>query len=429
MEGRVSSILERWFISEPAIFRVLCTHSIEENLSLSCPIRSGQRRIEYNPSFFDKASTKALEQALMMEGIRILLRHPYTRRPDSCSLQAITIGSNITIGDNYPFPDFPVERPCNYGLPTGKHYEWYSRKIQEQLSNLSSAESFNDSEDSLKKPSHHTGDTDIVNGNVVSQDDNNSNEKTIQEERHSFDNSVHDANNSSLIIEHRAQSHKIDSAVSELWDEDEMASALIVQIIQNTKDWGSLTGGFSEYLQASIRAQISWRNILSGFRASIISSKRKLTRMRPSRRTGFDNMGSIHRFETRLLVAVDVSGSITTEDLQYFYSVINNAFRYGISAIDVIEFDVGITSVCSLKKVIKDVKVVGRGGTSFQEPIDYAHENAYDGLVILTDGYAKKPKIPDRMKCKIVWVCRDQSCYDENQQWMNKIGRTCIMEI
>lgn len=429
MNDQVSSILERWFISEPAIFRVLCTHDIIEVSSLSCPIRSGQRRIEYNPSFFDKTSSKALEQALMKEGVRILLRHPYARRPDSCCLQAITIGSDITIGDNYPFPDFKVERPSDYSLPGGKHYEWYSRKLQEQLSELNSHEPNNEFEESLSKVSNPADNAETTDSNGFFLGGNFNSEETIQKEEYTTVNSTNNIDTESLIFEHWARYHEIDTAVSELWDEDELTSALIVQIIQNTKDWGSLTGGFSEYLQASVKAQISWRNILSGFRASIISSKRKLTRMRPNRRTGFSNMGSIHRFETRLLVAVDVSGSITTEDLQYFYGVVNSAFRYGISAVDVIEFDVGITSVRSLKKVIKDVKVLGRGGTSFQEPIQYANDNEYDGLIILTDGYAKKPKIPDRMKCKIVWVCRDQSCYDDNQHWMNKIGRTCIMDI
>ena len=45
-------------------------------------------------------------------------------------------------------------------------------------------------------------------------------------------------------------------------------------------------------LQASTRSRINWRNVLSGFRASILSSVRKLTRMRPNRRTGFDKKTS-----------------------------------------------------------------------------------------------------------------------------------------
>ena len=73
--------------------------------------------------------------------------------------------------------------------------------------------------------------------------------------------------------------------------------------------------------------------------------------------------------------------------------------------------------------------LVGRGGTSFNEPIQYAHENRYDGLVMLTDGYAPEPLIPDGMKTKIVWVCRDRESYENAHQWMEKSGRVCIMEL
>ena len=170
-------------------------------------------------------------------------------------------------------------------------------------------------------------------------------------------------------------------------------------------------------------------NIFAGFRASIISSKRKLTRMKPNRRTGFDNMGSVRRFDTKLLVAVDVSGSVSTKSLQYFYGVINSAFRYGFESIDVIQFDCGIKAVHSLKNVVKDVAIVGRGGTSFQEPVDYAHENGYDGLIMLTDGYAPPPCIPEGFKTGILWVCENEECLEHHKSWMEKTGRTCVMQI
>lgn len=182
-------------------------------------------------------------------------------------------------------------------------------------------------------------------------------------------------------------------------------------------------------LKASTRARIDWRNVLSGFRASILSSERRLTRMRPNRRTGFDNMGSIRRFSTKLLVAVDVSGSISSQDLSYFYGVVNSAFRYGFTAVDVIQFDVGVRIVQSLRKVMREVAVLGRGGTSFQEPIQYAHDSGYDGLVILTDGYAPEPVIPENMRCKIVWVCSDSASYEHAHRWMEKSGRVCTMEL
>ena len=380
MRERIAHILERWFISEPALFQVLCTHSIEENVSMPCPVRSGARKVEYNPLFLKEMGDQALDQALRTEAIRILLKHPYQRKPDACSQQAIAVGSNLTIGDNYKLGNINIERPEDFELPTGREYEWYSRRIQEMLP----------PEDGDGGSGSETGDD--RSDKLAADADKN-------------------------------------SALSELWDEDEMTVAMINGLIESTKDWGTLAGNFAEKLKASTKAKINWRNVLSGFRASILSTERRLTRMRPNRRTGFENMGSIRRFDTRVLVAVDVSGSISSADLSYFYGVINSAFRYGFSAVDVIQFDAGVRVVQSLKKVIRDVAVLGRGGTSFKEPIQYAHENGYDGLVILTDGYAPEPILPDNMHCKIVWVCNNKESYEHSHRWMEKSGRVCTMEL
>ena len=391
MRERITRILERWFISEPALFQVLCTHSIEENASMPCPVRSGARKVEYNPDFVNEMSDPALDQALRTEAIRILLKHPYQRKPDACSQQAIAVGSNLTIGDNYQFGSLHMEQPGDYDLPTGREYEWYSRRIQELLPPEADGDG-NGAGDGSDARGQGGGDGDPRTDRLSDNADKN-------------------------------------TALSELWDEDDLAVVMIDGIIESTKDWGSLAGNFAEQLKASAKARINWRNVLSGFRASILSTQRKLTRMRPNRRTGFDNMGSIRRFDTKVLVAVDVSGSISSSDLSYFYGVVNSAFRYGFTAVDVIQFDAGVRVVQSLKKVLRDVIAVGRGGTSFQEPIDYANENGYDGLVILTDGYAPQPVLPDNMRCKLVWVCNNRDSYEHAHRWMEKSGRVCIMEL
>ena len=374
MQERYTHILERWFITETPLFSVLCLHELVQNTQMSCPLRSGRKKLEYNPDIVREMSDDGLEEALRAEAVRLLLKHPYERRPDGCSQKAMGLGSNLVVGDNYKHPRFRIETPEEYGLKTGMSYEWYARMVEQQ--NESGGQGGDD------------GDDDSQQG---------------------------------MSDKHRD--------LAELWDEDELTVQMINEVINTTKSWGSLGGNFAELLQASVKAKINWRNIFAGFRASIISSKRKLTRMKPNRRTGFDNMGSVRRFDTKLLVAVDVSGSISTESLKYFYGVINSAFRYGFESIDVIQFDCGVRAVHNLKKVIKDVAIVGRGGTSFQEPIDYAHENGYDGLVVLTDGYAPEPTIPDGFRTGILWVCENESCLKQHKKWMEKTGRACVMQI
>ena len=48
MQKKLSNIIERWFILEPALFEVMCMHLLVENGAIACPLRCGQKRIEYN---------------------------------------------------------------------------------------------------------------------------------------------------------------------------------------------------------------------------------------------------------------------------------------------------------------------------------------------------------------------------------------------
>ena len=387
MTRRIEKILERWFILEPPLFQVLCLHELTPNDAMECPLRSGRRRLEYNPSILEKMSDAALEEAVKLEAVRLLLKHPYERFPDGCCMVAAALGSNVTVSDNYVFGHIKVHSPADFSLDKGMFYEWYAMKIQELLppADLSDGAEVDDSKASDEQPDKGTGT--------------------------------------------EGQSARALQELAELWGEDEMMVCQINNVIESTKDWGTMPGTLQQVLKASLKAKIDWRKVLSGFRASILSSERKLTRMRPNRRTGFANMGSIRRFNTRLLVAVDVSGSVSDKSVSDFYGVVNSAFRYGFESVDVLQFDHGVQSVVSLTKAVKDFAVCGRGGTSFQEPVDFAHMNGYEGLVILTDGEASPPRIPEGMKTGILWVCVDRDSYDEHKDWMSRTGRVCMMQL
>ena len=68
-----------------------------------------------------------------------------------------------------------------------------------------------------------------------------------------------------------------------------------------------------ELIKKAAEGKIDFRSALRGFRASILSQKRRLTRMRPSRRFGFEQMGSHYDFTTHLLVAIDIGYSTVVQ--------------------------------------------------------------------------------------------------------------------
>ena len=93
--------------------------------------------------------------------------------------------------------------------------------------------------------------------------------------------------------------------------------------------------------------------------------------------------------QRKVLIAVDVSGSITKEEFSVFMSGVYNGVRE--VSVDLILWDAAI------KKEYKDLKeeeilkqkieFVGRGGTNLNCVMDYLEKNFYTNVIILTDGY------------------------------------------
>lgn len=379
-----ANIAEHWFLTEPALFQTYCSHQMVANSNIACLMRTGRGRIEYNPYLIGTIPDTTVEEALKAEMLRILLKHPYERKPFNCSDTACTLASDCVLASYYHWNYINVAKPGDFGLPIKQHYEWYAIQIEKQLQH-----------DGI--PSSYTSD----------DADNSSHEHDCQV-------------NSQQFLQSKA-------AQSELWDEDSMMQVAINELIDGITSWGTVPGEIVERIIASTKARIDYRKVLAGFRASIISSRRSLTRMRPNRRTGFQNMGSLYRFRTNLLVGVDVSGSVSSETLKHVYSVINRFFAYGIENIDVVQFDCSLGTVCNIKKAMREVEVCGRGGTNFQPVIDYAHSHLYDGLLIFTDGEAPVPKIPPHFRTKLLWVCQDDETFNAHQQWMKETGRVCVI--
>lgn len=390
MEGVFKKISEQWFLREPAFFALYCIQQLEVNEKMNCAMRCGQGKLQYNPKFLERKSTEDVELLLKIEMIRLFLKHPYERQPEGTSRIALALGSDVTIKSAYngpnatgigsiPPPQLPLLGPEAFDLQHDMPFEWYVRKIEEMLDeDTVSSSNLKDMNDS-KSP--------------ISED-------TLDEA----------------------------AARSELWEEDEMRSQEINDLIDKMNSWGSIPGKVVQQIQASTKARIDYRKIMQGFRASVLSNTMRLTRMRPNRRTGFQQMGSVRRFDTKLLVAVDVSGSISDKTLSHFYSVINKFFKYGINEIDCVQFDCELGEVKPIRKASRTVQIFGRGGTSFQPVFDYlAEHNIYDGLIILTDGGAPHPHMDDSIKANILWVCEDENSYNQCKDWMQLYGRVCWM--
>src|SRR5579884_2584711 len=91
---RIRQVVEKWFLVEPLLFAVWTTHELAVNPHIRT-IRVRQGRVEYNPAFIDALGRDELEQVLVLEAMRILLKHPYARQPGDSELAYAA--SNLTL--------------------------------------------------------------------------------------------------------------------------------------------------------------------------------------------------------------------------------------------------------------------------------------------------------------------------------------------
>lgn len=394
MRERFQTIIENWFLFEPLLFSTICTHELVENNTMSAEMRCGKMKIEYNSLKLNNLSEKELDNMLRVECIRILLKHPYERQIEGCTKEALAIASDIVIGEHYPLLSTNAKKWIEmYKLLFGECMEWYANKINNILNYAGKK---NDMETEMGK---------WENGNGKGENGEDPNRLS-----NNYGNDLLES--------------YLDKA--DLWDEDPLISEDINRIIQESTSWGTIPSNMVEMIKASLIVKLDYKKILRSFHTSIVSAKRRLSRMRPNRRNGFLQMGSLYELKSKILIAVDVSGSISTQSLDVFYSAINRFFKYGVETLDVIQFDCEMKESKTFKKAKSDIEIIGRGGTNFQIVFDYMKNHSdYDGLIIFTDGYAKEPEHVYSKHTKVMWVCDKEEQYEIHHSWMSKTGRVC----
>ena len=337
---KIKKIGERWFLTEPLLFAVYCSHEFYENDSLDVSMRTGNRKVEFAPKLLNNVSDVVLAEFLKVEMFRILLKHPYQRQPPFAQKTLLTRASNITINDVYEVSPV-VKKQMNgaeLNLPSGLCFEEYYSLLKDTVMPFA--------------PSDGRG---IPND--VSEAAQGEGESCESSE---FGETCANSGNSRSTQGKNDTQGKLDAQISELWEEDESACCDIngfIEIAEASNNWGSISKKLQGVIRASKKVNMDYRKMLSLFKTSVISSKRRLTRMRPNRRFGFDAMGSRYELSTNLLIAVDVSGSVTDKNLQFFFSVINRLFKYGVEKLDVLQFDSKIQGEPEpLKKARKTVK-------------------------------------------------------------------------
>ncbi|MGB3511397.1 MAG: VWA-like domain-containing protein [Microcoleaceae cyanobacterium] len=390
-------------------------------------IRVQRGRIEYNPDFIEQLSDRHLEATLRFEALRILLKHPYSRRQAHSAISYAA--SNLTLQEylqtELPFPrarDVFVDRSYDQ-----QFFEFYYHKLLDLVPPLKRGV-----RGDRQSPSPEgavsgtsgagTGEADAAPGSGASGSAQSESFEPELAEESEQTSEPSDRPPDLLSVYTDPTLSGVEN--TNQWDRDELLSDRLdelVKMAQANDSWGSIGGKLREQILANLHPKLDYRAVLRKFRTSILSQQRRLTRMKPNRRYGFAYMGSRRDFTTRLLFAIDVSGSMGTEELRQGFSVVNRFFNYGVPAIDVIQFDAEITTdVMTFRRAQRAVQLTGRGGTNFSPVLAYLEEHRdYDGLIIYTDGYAPCPAPPQNRRTRIMWLfvseAHYRSCYPKLQ--------------
>lgn len=171
----------------------------------------------------------------------------------------------------------------------------------------------------------------------------------------------------------------------------------------NSKSCGTIPGELKQYIDSLFKIEppiFNWKAYLRRFVGASQKTYTKKTRRKESKR--FSGSPAL-RIKTKqhILVAVDTSGSVSETELIEFFNEIYHIHKSGV-AVTVAQCDADIHSIEEYKGKF-DGRINGRGGTSFQPPIDYfdKHSKTFTTLVFFTDGYAPTPTKP---RNNMLWV-------------------------
>lgn len=429
--NRVSDITQQWFLTEPLLFGAWMTHRFVPNPQIRT-MRSGRGLIEFNDDYLRTLDSKTLREVMKFEVLRIILKHPYERRKPKTEMA--WEASNFAIRECTSTSLKMPSAKSKFGKAhSGKYFEYYYDLLCGVAAEKGDADSsWNDglsgecdaeSDDGCEGDEGNcaaTGEGDGEGGGSSLSQKKNGNKTSFRDFPNQTDSDPTTAESDSNSETASSRAPKPDdycdaglvgSQNAIEWDYDQFQCEVINDLIteiESSNNWGTVAGSSRELILASRRPKLDYRRVLQSFRATILASSRQLTRMKPSRRYGFQYMGSRRDFTTHILFAVDVSGSVSTQDVQNAFSIVNRLFKYGVESIDVIWFDTKIRceDPITLKKARQQVAIFGRGGTNFQPLMKYLDEHReYDGMIVFTDGIAAIPTPPKRnRRTRVCWL-------------------------
>jgi len=210
------------------------------------------------------------------------------------------------------------------------------------------------------------------------------------------------------------------------WDEVEGASETAKKLIerqiltvldevaeQTIKARGTVPGHIAEKLAALKKItppKFNWKAFMRRFIGNSTKYNIKKTKRKQSKRFELDFGMKVESF-SHVLLAIDSSASVSTKEVKEFMNEIYHMNKTGHD-FSLVFADTSMGKVIKYKRNM-EFDIEGRGGTDFNEVVDYfnASKSKYSTLIYLTDGEAPAPEAKIK---NVLWVLSEQSSWTDH---------------
>ncbi len=169
-----------------------------------------------------------------------------------------------------------------------------------------------------------------------------------------------------------------------------------------SNSWGSVSQSMREEILERITTKVDWRKVLRYFIKTSQKASKRASIKRINKRYAYIHPGKKVQRQAKIAVAIDQSGSVNAAMLQAFFSELNNLAKLAEFTVIPFDHEVDESKIYTWKKgETRKTERVLTGGTDFNAPTDYVNSNSFDGMIVLTDMYAPKPK---RANCQRMWM-------------------------
>ena len=365
----------RLLMDEP--FFAALSRKIEKRADYNIPTagvrvdpESAQFEMIYNPDFFASLPEEHVRGVLKHEFYHLIFEHVTSRKPEGVNHKVWNICADLAINSHLQgeLPDWVCMPggPNFEEMPLGQSAEWYLANFPERPENEDSEGG--EGEPGEGEPGEGSGqlddhsDWDDANASPAQQA---ANQMAKERLKNAMKEAAKEANNSA-------------------------------------KGWGSMPAEVKKDIIKKLESKVDWRKVLRYFIKTSQRASRRSSVKRINKRYAYIHPGKKVQRQAKIAIAIDQSGSVSDDMLASFFGELNGLAK--LAEFTVVPFDTVVAEdkIYVWKKgQSKPAERVSCGGTCFNAPTEYVNGQNFDGVIILTDMEAPKPKA---CKAQRMWM-------------------------